>query len=127
MRRTLTLLAAASLLVAGCGSKSSSDTGSSSVVTTEGSANSQTATIAMNDTLKFAPRELAAKVGTVTFAVKNLGQVPHNLHFDESDLGKTGTVDGGTSEPLKVVFTKAGTFTFQCTFHSGMTGKVIVS
>jgi plastocyanin len=130
MRRTLTALAATSLLLAGCGgssSPSSSADGSSSVVTTDGAPDAQTATIGMNDKLKFAPSELAAKVGTVTFAVKNLGQVPHNLHFDQDGLGKTGTVDGGESEPLKVVFTKAGTYTFQCTFHSGMTGKVTVS
>lgn len=131
MRRTVTALAATSLLLAGCGGSSSpstSATGSgSSVVTTDGAPDAQTATIGMNDKLKFAPSELAAKVGTVTFAVKNLGQVPHNLHFDDAGLGKTGTVDGGESEPLKVVFTKAGTYTFQCTFHSGMTGKVTVS
>ncbi len=128
MRRTVILLTAASLL-AGCGSSKSSnaDTGGSSVVTTDGAADAQTATIGQNDKLKFSPSELAAKVGTVTFAVKNLGQIPHNLHFDEGSLGKTGTIDGGESESLKVVFTKAGTYTFQCTFHSGMTGKVIVS
>ena len=130
MTRTLLPLAAASLLLAGCGGSSSSSTadeGSSSTVTTEGAPDAQTATIAMNDKLNFAPTELAAKVGTVTFAVKNLGQVPHNLHFDDKALGKTDTVDGGESEPLKVVFTKAGTYTFVCTFHSGMDGKVVVS
>ena len=131
MRRTVTALAATSLLLAGCGGSSSpsssSTDGSSSVVTTDGAPDAQTATIGMNDKLKFAPSELAAKIGTVTFAVKNLGNVPHNLHFDDESLGKTGTVDGGESESLKVVFTKAGTYTFQCTFHSGMTGKVVVS
>jgi plastocyanin len=131
MTRTLTTLAAASLLLAGCGGGSASskpaDGGSSSAVTTEGAPDAQTATIAMNDNLRFAPTELAAKVGTVTFTVKNVGQVPHNLHFEDQSLGKTGTIDGGGSEPLKVVFTKAGTYTFRCTFHSGMDGKVVVS
>lgn len=63
----------------------------------------------------------------MTFAVKNLGNVPHNLTFDDASLGKTGTVDGGASEQLKVVFPKAGTYPFVCTFHSGMDGKVVVS
>lgn len=127
MRSTLILLTAATLL-AGCGGKSSTpDAGSSSVVTTDGAPDAQTATIGQNDKLKFSPAELAAKVGTVTFAVKNLGQIPHNLHFDDASLGKTETIDGGESKSLKVVFTKAGTFTFVCTFHSGMTGKVVVS
>ena len=127
MRRTLILLTAVTLL-AGCSSKSAtSDSVSSSGVTTDGAPDAQTATIGQNDKLKFAPSEIAAKVGTVTFAVKNLGQIPHNLHFDEAALGKTATIDGGEAESLKVVFTKAGTYTFVCTFHSGMTGKVVVS
>ena len=129
MRRTLLCLAATSLLLAGCGGGGSTPAGgdSSSSVTTDGAADAQTATVGMNDKLSFAPKELAAKIGTVTFAVKNLGQIPHNLHFDDEALGKTGTVDGGESEPLKVVFTKAGTYTFKCTFHSGMIGKVVVT
>jgi plastocyanin len=128
MRRTLILLTAATLL-AGCGSGKSStpDAGGSSVVTTDGAPDAQTATIGQNDKLKFSPSELAAKVGTVTFDVKNLGQIPHNLHFDDAALGKTDTIDGGEAKSLKVVFTKAGTYTFMCTFHSGMTGKVVVS
>lgn len=127
MRRTLPALAVTGLLLTACGSGNSSGSTGGSSATTEGAADAQTATIGMNDKLAFAPKELAAKVGTVTLAVTNLGQIPHNLHFDDGALGKTGTVDGGESEPLKVVFAKAGTFTFRCTFHSGMTGKVVVS
>ncbi len=133
MRRTLTLttLAATSLLLSGCSSSSSSsepaDDSSSAGVTTEGAPDAQTATIGMNDKLRFAPTEIAAKVGTATFAVKNLGQIPHNLVFDDKELGKTGTIDGEESEPLTITFAKAGTFTFTCTFHPGMDGKVVVS
>jgi plastocyanin len=119
-------LACAAVLLAGCGGGSTSvkDNGA---VTTTGAADAQTATVGMTDQLKFVPNTVNAKVGTVTLDVKNEGQVPHNLHFDESSLGKTGTVDGKTTAKLKVVFDKAGTFTFVCTFHSGMTGKVVVS
>jgi plastocyanin len=112
-------------LVAGC---SGSDSGSSDTsVTTSGAASAQTATVGMNDKLKFDPNVVQAKVGTVTLSVDNLGKVPHNLVFDDESLGKTGTIAGKAKEPLKVTFAKAGTFTFVCTFHPGMTGKVVVS
>ena len=114
------------LLLTACGGGSSSS-GGSDAATTSGAPGAQTVTVDMNDKLKFSPSTVNAKVGTVTLTVANVGQVPHNLVFDDSALGKTGTVDGKTSEPLKVVFDKAGTFRFQCTFHSGMTGKVVVS
>lgn len=125
MKRLAAVLVLPLLLTAcGGGSSQSADTGAAS---TSGAPDAQTVTVDMNDKLRFVPSVVNAKVGTVTFDVSNVGQVPHNLVFDDSGLGKTGTVDGKESEPLKVVFGKAGTYTFQCTFHSGMTGKVVVS
>lgn len=124
-RPSLLVALAATALLAGCGSGSSSKgTGS---VTTTGAADAQTATVGMTDQLKFSPSTVLAKVGTVTLDVKNEGQVPHNLVFDDGALGKTGTVDGKSDATLKVSFTKAGTYTFVCTFHPGMGGKVVVS
>lgn len=126
--KPLTLLVALPLVLAGCGGGSDdAPAGGSDSVTTSGAADAQTATVDMNDKLLFAPTTVEAKIGTVTLDVKNVGKVPHNLVFDEEAIGKTGTIDGGASEPLKLVFDKTGTFTFQCTFHSGMTGKVVVS
>ena len=120
------LLVAVPLVLSGCGGGGSSGSSSDSVTTT-GAAEAQTAEVDMNDKLAFAPTTVQAKVGTVTLDVKNVGKVPHNLVFDEESVGKTGTVSGGESEPLKLVFDKTGTFTFQCTFHPGMNGKVVVS
>ena len=117
-------LALVPLLLMGCSSSKAKDTGS---VSTTGEAGAQTATLELTSSLAFVPNTVLAKVGTVTLTVSNTGQVPHNLEFDTKALGKTATVNGKTSVPLKVVFTKAGTFTFQCTFHPGMTGKVVVS
>ncbi len=125
MTRTISL--AAVLLLTACGGSSGGGTTGSASLSTTGDAAAQTATIGMNDKLQFDPNTLQAKVGTVAFDVKNLGRVPHNLHFDDAALGRTGTISGGESETLKVTFAKAGTFTFVCTFHSGMDGKVIVS
>ena len=65
--------------------------------------------------------------GTVSLTVQNSGNVPHDLEFSDSSLGKTPTVDGKTSQKLKVTFTKSGTYAFVCTFHTGMAGKVVVS
>ncbi len=126
MNRTAALLVCLPLLVAGCGSSSSKSSEGPSA-STVGAADAQTVTIGMTDELVFNPKTVNAKVGTVTIDVKNLGKIPHNLHFDESDLGKTGTIGGGEAEPLKVVLAKAGTFTFVCTFHSGMDGKITVT
>ncbi len=125
MKRTLIALSVA-VLLAGCGNNSSKakDNGA---VTTEGAGAAQTATVGMTDKLQFAPTTVNAKVGTVTLEVKNEGQTPHNLTFDDSALGKTNTISGKQTQSLKVVFDKAGTYTFMCTFHSGMNGKVVVS
>ncbi|MDX6265973.1 MAG: Cupredoxin-like domain [Frankiales bacterium] len=122
--RAAALLAVPLLLVGCSGGGSGKDTGS---VTTTGAADAQTATVDMGADLKFRPSTVLARVGTVTLTANNTGQVPHDLVFDDKALGKTGTVDGKTSEPLKVTFSKAGTYTFTCTFHSGMAGKVVVS
>jgi plastocyanin len=110
------------LLVAACSNNTAGTTG-----TTTGAADAQTVTVEMTDKLRFTPSTVEAKVGTVTFDVSNTGQVPHDLQFDAKGLGDTGTIDGKEARPLKVVFTKAGTFTFICTFHAAMKGKVVVS
>lgn len=124
-RAALVALAATALL-AGCGGSGGSSGGTGSVTTT-GAAGAQTATVGMTDQLKFSPSTVQAKVGTVTLTVRNEGQVPHNLVFDDSALGKTGTVDGKSDTTLKVTLSKAGTYRFVCTFHPGMGGKVVVS
>lgn len=117
-------LALVPLLVVGCTSTKAKSTGS---LSTTGDAGAQVVTVDLTSALSFVPNTVTAKIGTVTFTVSNTGQVPHNMEFGDKALGKTATVNGKTSTTLKVVFDKAGTFTFQCTFHPGMTGKVVVS
>jgi plastocyanin len=81
----------------------------------------------MNDKLQFTPNVVVARVGTLTLTIKNLGVVPHNLVYDTDGLGRTSSIAGGASQDLKTVFSKAGTYTFTCTFHAGMDGRVVVS
>ncbi len=123
MKRTLTALAV--VLLAGC--SSGTTTQAATEVTAAGSADAQTATVGMTDKLTFTPNVVNAKLGTLTLTATNEGNTPHNVSFDESSLGKTPTVSGKGSKELKLVFAKAGTFTFVCTFHEGMTGKVVVT
>lgn len=127
--KRLPVLVLIPLLLAACGSGGTSDRGDEAGAsgTTTGAADAQAVTVGMTDSLTFNPSTVEARVGTVALTVTNLGNIPHNLEFDDKALGKTGTVDGKATEPLKVVFSKAGTFTFVCTFHGGMTGKVVVS
>lgn len=111
----------------GGGSGGTSSVKANGTVAAAGSSAAQTAEVDGQDVLKFKPNVVTAKVGALTLTMKNTGQVPHNLEFDDSSLGKLGLVDGGRSKQLKLSFVKAGSYTFQCTIHPGMTGKVVVS
>ena len=129
MKRTAAAAAALPLLLlVGCGgSNSGSASPAGASVTALGPATAQTVTIDSNDSLKFDPTTVNAKVGKLTLTNTNIGRIPHNLVFDDASLGKTQTVSGGKSENLVLTFNKAGTFTFVCTFHEGMVGKIVVA
>jgi plastocyanin len=128
MRRAQGLTFSAVLLVAACGGGSSGSAFTvTGTVTASGAPDAQRASREMRDDLSFVPNVVDAKSGTLTLAVTNAGGVPHNLVFDDGSLGKTGTVKGHGTATLSVHFGKAGTYTFVCTFHSGMDGKVVVT
>jgi plastocyanin len=118
----------APLLLAGCSGSSGGAGAVQASVSTAGAPGAQTVTVGMNDKLKFVPTTVLAKVGTVTLTADNLGRVPHNLVFDDESLhARSGTIAGGAKEPLTLIFDRVGIWAFECTFHSGMTGKVVVS
>lgn len=123
-RRPLALAAAA--LLAACSSGGSSFAENGRIAAT-GSGADQVATLDMTDDLAFRPNVVTAEVGTLALTADNTGRVPHDLVFDEKGLGGTDTVRGGKQATLRVTFTQAGTFTFSCTLHSGMDGKVVVA
>jgi plastocyanin len=116
---------ALALLLTGCAG--SDDRSAGTAVDATGPADAQTVTVLSNDRIEFEPATVRAKVGVLDLTHRNGGDVPHNLVFESDDLGGTETLPGGTSETLRLTFSKPGTYDFVCTIHSGQDGKVVVS
>ncbi|MGH7462040.1 MAG: cupredoxin domain-containing protein [Longimicrobiales bacterium] len=60
--------------------------------------------------------------GTVTWVFQS---VTHNVTF-ASGTGVPGNIGNTTNASVSRTFSTAGTFTYDCTLHAGMTGRVIV-
>jgi plastocyanin len=93
--------------VAGCGGDDDS------------SASSTPGAVTVKDNF-FSPKSASVKVGdTVTWTFK--GSSAHNVTFDDfnSKLMKSGTYTH--------TFDTAGSFSYHCTIHTGMTGTIKVS
>ncbi len=132
MNRTRTraglLLGALTLALAACGGGGGgNERAAGTEVAAPGPADRQTATVVSNDELRFDPGVVRAKVGTLVLTHRNSGKIPHNLVFDDKQLGAIGTVTGGQEKSITLTFTEPGTYDFVCTFHSGQTGRVVVS
>ena len=75
------------------------------------------------DNFSFGPATLTVPVGaTVTWI--NQDDVPHTVVSAEGKEFKSPPLD--TDEKFSYTFAKAGTFTYFCSVHPKMTGKVIV-
>lgn len=72
---------------------------------------------------KFEPAAITVKTGA-TVSFQNTGTQPHTATADDNSFD-TGAVSVGEMKP--VTFSKAGTFTFHCSFHPWMKGTVTVS
>lgn len=110
--RRLSLLAAAPLVVAGCGSGGSSARPPVLSVTLH------------NDT--YAPADILVKVGDTVEWVWADGSVPHNID-GASDLGPFDSGAPTTSGMWMFRFKQAGTFQYHCDVHPAMIGTVTVS
>jgi plastocyanin len=79
--------------------------------------------------LSFDPAELTVQAGAdVRVTFDNRASVPHNLIFQAPINVATSTVVApGTSETVQFKAPAAGEYTFVCTLHPGMGGKLIVS
>ena len=113
---TRILLVAAVLLVAGCGAADYSTKPAAAT-----SADTAAKIVEMTDST-FAPNTVEMKVGeTVTFVDKD--EIAHTATAE-------GTFDSGTlreGATFDFKATKAGTFSYVCIFHPGMTGTLNVT
>lgn len=73
---------------------------------------------------KFSPDSVNVKVGQTVEWV-NADTIAHNVTFTGHDDLSNGNMNQG--DTWYVTFTQAGSYPYQCTFHSGMTGTVTVS
>jgi plastocyanin len=128
MRRLLALpcaLAAAVVLLAGCGGgDGGSSNGSSSTPssTPAGAAASGSVVVDMKD-IQFAPKDVTVKAGQ-TIAWRNQDAVAHNVTADSGATFKSSTFGKGGTFSFKAA--KAGTIKYECTIHPGMTGTITV-
>ena len=127
------LLAAASVACGGgdTGSAATATSAATQAATTPGTPEREIEVL-MKDNF-FEPTEIRLKVGeTVTINAVNDGVAMHNLHIlsaasEGKDFSSAPMVNPGDSSAFDVMFSTAGTFTFQCDFHlPGMVGEIIV-
>ena len=95
----------------------------------EGSAPKESSTakigkpVVVIDNFSFSPTVITVPIGaTVTWT--NHDDVPHVIASAENQFTKSPALD--TDESFSHTFTAAGTYTYFCSIHPHMTGKVIV-
>jgi plastocyanin len=109
---------AAALLFAACGGSDDGGSGASNTTAEKPSTGAAGATVTLED-LKFKPDTVSIKTGgTVRWTWKE--NVLHNVHSD--DFESPNKSDGVFTH----TFDKAGTYEYECTLHSGMSGTVEV-
>jgi plastocyanin len=74
------------------------------------------------DNFVFGPQSITVPVGT-TVTWTNGDDIPHTA-VSTDGVFKSKVMD--TDEKFSYTFTKAGTYTYYCTIHPKMTGKVVV-
>ena len=75
------------------------------------------------DNFSFGPASLTVAVGT-TVTWTNRDDIPHTVvSTDDAKTFKSKVLD--TDEKFSFTFTKAGTYSYFCSIHPKMTGKVI--
>jgi len=75
------------------------------------------------DNFSFLPKEITVVAGT-TVVWTNHDDVPHVVASADDQFKKSGALD--TDESFSHTFTTAGNFTYFCSIHPHMTGKIIV-
>jgi plastocyanin len=75
------------------------------------------------DNFSFLPKEITVPVGT-TVTWTNHDDVPHVVASADDQFKKSGPLD--TDESFSHTFTTVGNYTYFCSIHPHMTGKIIV-
>ena len=75
------------------------------------------------DNFTFAPTPLTIPAGTTVQWV-NRDDIPHTVVSDDKTTFKSKALD--TDENYSYTFAKPGTYTYFCSIHPKMTGKVVV-
>ena len=76
------------------------------------------------DNFSFGPVTLTVPVGT-TVTWTNRDDIPHNtVSTDDPKIFKSKLLD--TDEKFSFTFSKPGTYSYFCSIHPKMTGKIIV-
>ena len=121
--RAYTLLstaAVAAVLVTGCGGGGS---GPSAGAAPSAGASSGTSSAITISNFKFSPSTLRAQNGA-GIKVANDDSAPHTVTADDGHSFDSGTVDPGASTTIKAP--AAGTYSYHCTIHPFMKGKLVV-
>ena len=111
------------LIAAGCGSSSKSSSSSNAGSTPAAAASPTAATSIQIKDFKYNPPDLKVKAGA-KLQIVNGDPAEHTLTADN------GAFDSGTIKANgkgSVTFKKAGTYSYHCSFHAFMHGKVTVS
>ena len=88
----------------------------------EGAPASPTAHVKI-DNFAFTPTQLTVAAGTTVEWV-NRDDIPHTVVSDDKTTFKSKALD--TDDKFSFTFTKPGTYSYFCSVHPKMTGKIIV-
>jgi plastocyanin len=117
MRSRIFALACAVGIATGCGGSTDYGTPTTAPQTTTSDQ------INANANNSFSPSTLTTQVGhTVSFV---FGSVAHNVFFDAA-TGVPADIPTSSATTVTRVFSTAGTFTYNCRIHPGMSGTVVV-
>jgi plastocyanin len=75
------------------------------------------------DNFNFSPAVITVPAGT-TIRWTNRDDIPHTVVSDDKTTFKSKPLD--TDEQFTYTFSKPGTYSYSCSIHPKMTGKVIV-
>ena len=75
------------------------------------------------DNFAFSPTELKVAAGTTVEWI-NRDDIPHTVVSDDKTTFKSKALD--TDDKFSYTFTKPGTYSYFCSVHPKMTGKIIV-